>query len=250
MSEKKMTKKVSVGIAVCRRDPETKVPQVLLVKCRLTYSYNEFVFGKYKFWDNDKLSYLFNNMTVQEKLTLLSCDFNKIWYHVWLKIPGADSDNNGFYQFYTNCKSKFEKFIARDQAKRLKLFINKSTSIETGWEIPKGRIQNKELELDCATREVKEETGVPSTNYKIMHLIPPIVSSYTTDHTIYVCKYYIASDIASKPVLSMSNITQVSEITDVRFVSLNDLRTLRAQNKTLRHCVSVALKIFKIQSAV
>lgn len=244
-SEKKKNKKVSVGIAVCRRDPETKVPQVLLVKCRLTYSYNEFVFGKYKFWDNDKLIYLFNNMTVQEKLILQSCDFTKIWYHVWLRIPNADDNNNSFYQFYINCKSKFEKFIARDNAKRLKMFIAKATSIETGWEIPKGRIQGKELELDCAIREVKEETGVPGKDYKVYHNLPPIVSSFTTDHTVYVCKYYIAADIASKPIFSMANTGQVSEITDVKFVSLNDLKTLRAQNKTLRHCVTVALKIFK-----
>ncbi len=244
--EQKPQRKTSVGIALCRRQAITRVPQILLIKSRITYNFSAFVFGKYKPWDSEKLQYRFNNTTVNEKLLIWSCDFNKLWYHIWLKIPSSDQSDS-FYIFYINCRSKFERLISKDGGRKLRSLICKAGSVELGWEIPKGRQEIDESEIDCAMREVAEETGILANEYHILHNIKPICMSHEDENTIYVCKYFVGwtDKITHDPILNFNNPSQISEVSDLRWIGLKEANTLVAQNKKLGTQVRLALKLFK-----
>lgn len=242
----KAQRKVSIGVALCRRHPTTKCPQILLVKSRTTYNFTSFVFGKYKFWDSEKIQYQFNRMTCHEKLLVWSCDFAKMWYHIWLKVPVAGDPTDTFYTFYINCRTKFDRLISKDSSKRIKSLLTKTTTVDLGWEIPKGRLENGELEIDCGVREMREESGISSQDYYILHNIKPICTSHEDEMVTYVNKYYVAyTDKIFEPVIDFNSITQLSEVSAVRWTSLKEANLLTAQNGNLGNQVRLALTLFK-----
>jgi hypothetical protein len=77
----------SSGIACCRFNKDTNRLEVLLVKKRYTYCFVAFVFGQYNNKDEKRLKFLFNGMTLQEKIDILSLRFDMIWYKIWLEFP-------------------------------------------------------------------------------------------------------------------------------------------------------------------
>ena len=245
MSFIKKQRKTSVGVALCRRHPETAIPQILLVKSRLTYNFSSFVFGKYKPWDTDILQYRFDHMTHHEKLLIWTCDFSKLWYHVWLKVPTADTPDS-FWTFYVNCKAKFDKLISKDSGRRIRILLSRAKSIELGWEIPKGRQEPDETDLDCGIREFHEETNIPETDYHLLTQVTPICASHEDENTIYVSKYFVAwTDKPFEPVLNFNNQHQLGEISDIKWASLSDTNTIIAQNCNLKRDAKLALKLFK-----
>ncbi len=250
LKDPKKQRKTSIGIALCRRHPETKIPQILLVKSRLTYNFSSFVFGKYKPWDTEKLQYLFDNMTHHEKILVWSCDFSKMWYHIWLRIPTVDNPNDTFWTFYLNCKAKFDKLISKDSGKRIRFLLNHAKSIELGWEIPKGRQEEMESELDCGIREMKEETNISEDDYHILTRIKPLCSSYEDENTIYVSKYFVAWTKKSFDTqINFNNIHQISEISDIKWLTLREANLLVAQNRYLKKQAKLALTLFKREVA-
>lgn len=232
--------KTSLGIVICRKNP----PSILMVKKRITNQYKEFIFGKYKFFNNYYLQYLLDRMSVNEKLLLLSKSFDKNWYYIWLKIP--TEEDKKIYEFYLNCKSKYERFIFGENFKRLKSLINKSSSIESGWEIPGGHSESGESELDTAIREVKEEANIDSAKYDIVYKIRPLIISSINNKTLYVRKYYVASLVVDhQPSVKFYNTNQITEVSDVKFWSLNEIRGLNVHQKNIIGLARRALKLYK-----
>lgn len=246
----KSPRKPSIGVALCRRDPDTKIPQVLLVRSRITYSFSGFVFGKYKPWDVARLTELLGATTSDEKLLIWSCDFSKLWYHVWLKIPEA-SEADSFYQFYINSRTKFEKIISRDNGRKLRLILSTVPSSELGWDIPGGKAELKpdgefETELETAQREMCEEAGVASHLYHILHDVYPICDSFEDDKNIYVRKYYVAwTEKKIDLAINYHSIQQIGEVSKVQWYSLREMPHIIAQNRCLHSQVRKALKLFK-----
>jgi 8-oxo-dGTP pyrophosphatase MutT (NUDIX family) len=251
--ERNPTYKTSIGIALCRREPETNIPQVLLVRTRVTYNYNAFLFGKYKPFDYDVIQNRLHNMTVDEKVIIMTMNFDKMWFHTWLRIPVGTSEPS-FYKFYLSCRSKFDKLISRDGGQKLKYLINRSRSIETGWEIPKGRMEPGETEVNCAVRELCEETGVAHNDYVVLHNIKPICTSHEDESNIYKCKYYVGSynPIANNKnkhlKLDYTNHNQISEISDVGWFGLKEISHLVAQHRLLKEHCKLALKLYKLKN--
>lgn len=249
MQDKKPPK-LSVGVALCRIDPETKLPQILLVKSRVTYNYNAFIFGRYALGDWTTIQRRLNNMTTDEKIHIASLNFDAMWQHSWLRIPQPNIEAD-LYKFYMNSKTKFERLISRDAGRRLIQCINYSTNVETGWEIPKGRFEHTDQnELDCAARELMEETGIHHNDFKILENIQPIVSEHRDERIVYKCKYYIGhcSDLTTQNPhlhINYTNIKQVAEIADIRWFALRDLSKIPHQHCNLHTHSSLALKLFK-----
>jgi 8-oxo-dGTP pyrophosphatase MutT (NUDIX family) len=235
--------KISIGLALCRRFEN--VPQILLVRSRTTYSYNEFIFGKYQINDNEKIKNLFNTMSVHEKILILSQDFDNNWYHIWLRIP-QQNDTDSFFIFYKKCRSKYYKLIAKDNARRLKMLVQKSESTEPGWEIPKGKQELDETELDCAARELEEETGIRFNNIEILYNRKPLCYNFESHSVNYNLKYYVGwTDEMIEPSFNIINTLQSAEIMDIRWFPLHEIRRIPAQNKFLYKYSRIALKIFK-----
>ena len=77
----------------------------------------------------------------------------------------------------------------------LKNIVEKSetTWVETEWEFPKGRRNYKEKDLECATREFEEETGILSSKLMIVENILPFEETFIgTNQKAYKHKYFLA----------------------------------------------------------
>jgi 8-oxo-dGTP pyrophosphatase MutT (NUDIX family) len=175
------------------------------------------VHAKYNSDNNQALIELFNGMTVDEKLNILSLNFAQIWYRVWLNTP-----RNATYYV---AKNKFETTFMPDDGAKLRKLINKSSNSKLIWEIPKGRKRNKtEPDIQCAIREFTEETGVAKKNYKIFPSSRHTYS-YIDAGTRYTNTYFVGltrSDI--EPRINFGLQDQIDEIGDIRWMSIEEIR--------------------------
>jgi 8-oxo-dGTP pyrophosphatase MutT (NUDIX family) len=256
MFKKKNETRKSYGIAITRFNVKTKKYEILFIKKRYTYAYVEFVLGHYSKNNEERLKSLFSGMSHEEKVMILSLDFGKIWYKIWLVDPESlyfrkltmDEQNR-----YYNCKKHFEKTFLMDSGDKLRSLINQSKNIDTIWEIPKGRKQPNESLLECSVREVEEETGVNSEQYHILHEVEPRVLKHTDVHT-YENTYLVAvwdniSKIPSQPFkidpvlnqefwhkrkykmdtdvkLNFKNDHQIAEVIAIKWLSLDLVRIM------------------------
>ena len=206
--------RISYGVALVRR--VSAQPEILLICKRFTYSYNLFVHGKYNSMNTHEQIELFNGMTVDEKLDLLSLNFAQIWYRVWLNSIIASSS-------YFMAKNKFESTFAVDPDKLRKL-IAKSSNVARVWEIPKGRKKNKtESDVHTSVREFYEETGIPKKNYRLFNATRTF--TYIDDNTQYTNNYYIAyTRHHIEPRVNFGLQDQIDEISDIRWMDINSIR--------------------------
>lgn len=264
---KKRVTKNSAGVACIRYNKKDKLYEVLMVRKRYTYGFASFVFGQYNKRDEKHIVDLLNLMTNQEKLDILSLNFDLMWWRVWCDLPNQkkNSNNNNWtdiykkktmfnyirspigsktkYDLYLKKKAKFEcTFVSN--TKLLEKLIKRSTSgSELLWEIPKGRTENDENKLDCALREFTEETGICSSAVKILPDVNPFFDIFTHMGQKYNSYYYvgiITQDI--EPKISFNIISQLIEIDDIKWVSLDELKFI-LKNKIIHGHLK---KIFKI----
>ena len=230
--------KISVGIA-CVRFASTGI-EMLLVRKRYTYAYNMFVNGRYKSDSSNDIITLFNTMTVDEKLDIMSLNFVQIWYRVWLNNLQKTSS------FYT-AKSKFENTFVADGGARLKRLMAKSK--ENGqliWEIPKGRKKGKtETNIVCAVREFAEETTMNTKHYSLCR--ENLTHSYISDGTKYTNIYYFAfARHGSTPCVNVVNQTQIGEIAEIKWMNMNAISQIDIGGRLK----PIAKKIFKFMKTL
>jgi len=221
--------KISTGIACCRLDDNDKL-QVLLVSHKNTYAFLNFVYGKYGIKKigkknndiNNNLLMLFNEMTVDEKMEILSLDFKRMWNRAWY------SNNLDSLSLYQQYKNKFDTtFIVPDNGKNLRKIIENSQNGQKIWSIPKGKIKYIfEKYLNCAVREFHEETGIDHTKYKILPEITKTIT-YNIDGITYKNIFYIAfTKFKIEPKIIMKNNDQINEIGDIRWMNIEDVKII------------------------
>jgi 8-oxo-dGTP pyrophosphatase MutT (NUDIX family) len=228
--------KVSIGIACVRLEP---IPQILCVRKRHTYAYGLFVNGRYK-PDDSSLSILLSKMTVEEKLILCSLNFPQIWYSIWINEPQIGAK-------YERARMKFNHHFVLDGGNRLRTLISRAhVSAELLWEIPKGRRNTTEPDIQCAIREFYEETRVPKHAYAIR--CDSFNTSYVSEGVRYTTKYYFACMTRSyTPSVDVCDIVQSCEIGAVQWLSMNEIHALDATGrlaKSARRAISYAKKRF------
>lgn len=243
--------KKSYGIACCRYINHNM--EILLVKKRYTHQYAAFVFGHYKKGDERKLSFLFSSMTHEEKVDIISMRFEIMWYRIWLEFPPEKEAEVAFHssypididrlllarrskspkcitllESYTRRKQKFEQIFCSDGGKYLLHLINGTPSGHSLWEIPKGHSSKKELPVDVAIRECKEETGLSVSSYDIIYDLPPIIDTYVSSNVRYCNEYFIAYSACSSHPPNLFDMRKLSvrEIEEVRWVGLQELKYL------------------------
>lgn len=212
----------SIGIVLFRRNPTTSGVEVMCVRKRSTYAYHSFVHAQYKSTSDDCILALLNKMTPDEKVDLLSLNFSQIWFRVWIY---------GTYRhvFYASCAHKFENNFCADKGARLQRLIQESTSGEIVWEIPKGRRDPNEDQLDCAIREFQEETDIGPSQYKFVTVGRNHLMSFThyDEGVSYTNSYYIAvTDSDFEPAVNFRNKHQVAEVSAIQWMSLSALEVL------------------------
>lgn len=220
----------SYGIICIRKK---KQYEFLFINKRLTYAYISFIKGIYSNYNYNDIKRLLNKMTVDEKLIIKSLDFRLMWYKCFLIFP--ENTDNKSLNLFKKYKRKFENNCMKDNGILLINLINVSTNIELLWEIPKGHKNENELEINAAIREFFEETNISKYKYKILFNIKPIIYSFIDENVKYIYTYYIAQLIDQNyiPYIKLNINTVISETTNIKFLSINEIKILSNDNQLI-----------------
>jgi len=121
----------SYGIACCRKNTNGQY-ELLMIRKKCTYAFSEFVRGIYDVNRKQDLIYLFDNMTIEEKILIKIKIFDTIWIKNFGEQPNKERAS------YTKSLKKFNILIKINNGKYLDEIISSSSNIELLWEIPKG----------------------------------------------------------------------------------------------------------------
>ena len=239
---------ISYGI-ICFKKFEDDTYKIVLVRRKSTIGYVEFLRGKYDINDEDYLIKLFDIMTINEKKDILKYkEFNKL-----RELLGMTKKNNIYKAEYDRAERKFNilktglfKYENKNEKneknenntkKKLELKYNLETLVEksntkwneTEWGVPKGRKQQKEMDLNCGIREFVEETNIKLKDIKIIFNLKPLVEEYVSINGIkYKHIYYFANHINKKYDLKINpfNLDQVNEINAVSWLDKKESQNL------------------------
>ncbi|MBB6464003.1 NUDIX hydrolase [Flammeovirga kamogawensis] len=165
----------------------------------------------------------------------------------YLAAENGDISGSPKYLFYTsNLKKEKEALLSKFQVRiaaggivcnEEKLLIIKRNGV---YDIPKGHLEKDENLETCATREVEEETGVPSK------IIAPLIETYHTYlfNGKYVLKhtYWYTMTVAKK---SFNEQPQVEEgIEEVLWMNINDINNIVLINtyKSIKDVIKAFVK--------
>lgn len=237
--------KTSYGIALCRNNPnKNNCVEIILVKKRYSYQYYNFVCGHYNIKNSKDLRLLFDNMSFSEKIDILGMKFSKMWYRIWLddpeavfnvrdhynknKIINCQMAESDIYKLYIQKRNKFyQNFPGHAGQTRIKNLVVGSSNSDIYWELPKGRKHAAETNIDCAMREFCEETSIPSTKYKILFDIEPVIECHYDSDVVYKNIYYLAKmreGVSLEPRINFANFEQITEIEQIRWVSMEEIQ--------------------------
>jgi ADP-ribose pyrophosphatase YjhB (NUDIX family) len=154
----------------------------LLVKRRNSLNYIDFMRGKYNIDDLKSIINMASYMSKEEIELLKNNKFDTLWHNLWLK--------NAYKKKYLNEMKKSNEMF--DYLKSINFFDNLNSEYScTEWEIPKGGKKQNETYINCAIRELEEETLLNKTNYKIIKCVDPIHDIFTgTDKKEYRHIFY------------------------------------------------------------
>jgi len=227
----------------------------LLIRRKDTLGYVEFIRGRYSFNKVSMLMRLFNIMTIHELDKIRNNDFDYLWNDLWLLDKGLKTDNNLYIKEYEISKQRYnnlKKGVTNSDNELIKLdnLLKKSNCkyTEQEWGLPKGRKNIRENYKQCAIREFEEETGINSEDYKLISMKKPLEELFMgTNNLWYKHIYYIAQcNPKCNLVFDDNNISQVIEISDIRWFSYKDaLEIIRPYNKEKKIMIRNALKIIK-----
>lgn len=247
-----MIVKKSYGVIVARYNETNNKIEYLLVKRRTTFSYSDFILKHYNNHNDVKLLQLFNEMSHEEKLDILSGDFNRMWYRLFMINPDKNT-NPQHLEKYILCKSYFEKKFMSDNGVKLKELICKSSCLDYIWEIPKGRKSfSQEKDLTCAMRELEEETNFSSSNYIILN-DETIKTTTISCGVKYINHYFLAISTQKKNTnikISYNINQQLSEVSRISWLDIDNINVVDQTRKLynlLKHINNIMNKKYKIR---
>lgn len=207
--------RISYGVSCVRRGATGF--ETLLVKNRFTYALNYIVHGRYNANSDEEMIRLLSGTTVDEKHDILSLDYDRLWYRVWL---GASRPTGS----YCASKRRFDTSFVLDGGVRLRSLIARSGSAQLLWELPKGKKKYKnEPDVRCAVREFGEETGLLREDYKLFANAVKKYS-YIDGGVRYTNMYYFAYARPGINVGVSFRTDQHTEICDIQWMDINALR--------------------------
>lgn len=219
--------------------------EILMIERKNCITYIEFLRGKYSLDNLDYLKILFNRMSKKEKEKIRNNTFKYLWDDLWMF---KEKLHKNVLNEYDKSEKNFNKLkngiIINDEFVNLEYLLNTNTDYdENEWELPKGRRNINEKDIDTSIREVKEETNLTENDYKINEDIKfeetfKGINNITYKHIYYLAK--LNKDI--KLELNNNNKDQMIEVNNLRmFTKKECLEKIRGYNK---HKIKLINKIF------
>jgi 8-oxo-dGTP pyrophosphatase MutT (NUDIX family) len=205
----------------------------LMIQRRDSLGFIEIIRGKYKTNNKEYIQYHIDTMTCVEHEKLLTLSFDSLWNGLW-GIPKEQT------QSYKNDKEsariKFEQLkVGSEDFPPLEQFIINSQKNYTvpEWGFPKGRRDSGETDLQCALRELREETGVNEKDVIFIRNLDSISETFFGSNHIHYChKYFMFLYNSDKElVYDKNNFHMIQEIGDLGWFSLEEcLNNIRPEN--------------------
>ena len=226
--------------------------QYLMIRRKDSFGYIDFIRGKYSINNLAQLNTIIDEMSIDEKRRILTMPFDLLWSEMW-----GESNIQYKNEEYSS-KKKFENIseglLVNDKLVTLKelVEISKTKWIETEWEFPKGRRNQKEKDLDCALREFEEETGISKVDIKIIENVLPFEEMFIgSNHKSYKHKYFLAFMEKSDTNFNLNNF-QKTEVSKLEWKTIdNCLESIRPYNlekKGLIQNINKVLQEYRLYS--
>lgn len=184
----------------------------LLIQRKDTIGFIDFVRGKYSNTNDVKL--LVEEMTENEKSTLVKLTFRNIWNNMWYNKKSSIYIND-----YATSIKKYKLIDIYNMINGS--CPSKFTDTEFGF--PKGRKNKNESRLECAVREFREETGYETSEIIIQPDIQFSEVFYGTNTLVYKHTYFLAELITDKqPHIHKNNRYQLEEIKSISLKSFKE----------------------------
>lgn len=213
---------------------------------RHTFGYVEFIQANYQIENRDYIKQLLTEMTVDERRKIQTMTFKELWLDLW-------QQKNAFYNHKFNIAHyTFKRLINSNMCKVLFKTLPKSEWTEPEWGFPKGKRNISESTMECAIREMEEETGlVYNQGYKIpitdKHRTPHIPTQIaeifqSTDKKIYKHIYYLYEHCGCVDyVLNDKNQMQTREVSNIAWFTydecLSHIRSYNIAKKKILHTI-------------
>lgn len=200
-----------------------KNKDVLMLNRKNSIYYIEFLMGKYCFENISSIELIFSRITNYEKYNIINKSFEYLWSNLW----GNKNKSKNMYKYNKGYK-KYQ--ILKKNDLLLNRLCNIKTYDDTEWEFSKGRKNKDELNINCAIRELEEETEIDIKDYDLMKNILPIIEEYvSTNNVKYRICYYIG---IYNNELSDINIDNY-EVNKLKWININDTEYyIRKYNKS------------------
>lgn len=235
----------SYGIIVFRFS--TEGIKYLMIRRKDSFGYIDFIRGKYSANNLAQLNTLIGEMSIEEKQRILTTPFDLLWSEMW-----GETDIQYKNEEYSS-KKKFESIteglLINDKLVTLKDIVESSQTnwIETEWEFPKGRRNQKEKDLECALREFEEETGISKNDIRIIENVLPFEEMFVgSNHKSYKHKYFLAFMEKTDDADCNLNNYQKTEVSKMGWKTLcNCLESIRPYNLEKRELIQNINKVLQ-----
>jgi len=213
----------SNGIVIVKINPNKQGDerlQYLLIERKNSIAYEAFVRAKFK---HDELHIHVKRMTSEEKKRIKDLYLDK---------------NRDILDLYDEvCYQRNGRALHRERKKAQdlystlnfkQLFNNITSEFDSpGWEFPKGRSLVAESHMDCAIREVEEETNLSLNEYTLLDWEFQEVFK-GTNKKIYLNKYFVAvaNEIVPDLYVDPNNINQITEIRNIGWFTFQQAENL------------------------
>jgi len=233
---------------------QTLIPQVLMIQRKDSLGFMDIMRGKYKVNEPDYIKKQLRGMTEEERKKLETMEFEDIWHLLW----GSDAESSKRYAH--------DRITSKQKLAELRAGIE----LETGerytlndllrqeavvyktpeWGFPKGRRDPHELDIQCAFRELEEETSIiESEVLKVLNVAPLIEQFYGSNGIHYRHSYYLAQYVGERNIsFDALNPEMAREIGNLRWTNLDEavclLRPENIEKKTILLQLSAVVKNF------
>tara|TARA_Y100000389_G_scaffold112868_2_gene110007 strand:+ start:6250 stop:7008 length:759 start_codon:yes stop_codon:yes gene_type:complete len=230
MSDSKNWRSIrSYGIILVRKNTIGE-PEFLLVCRRSTYCYVDYLLGKYNENNMEYFNFMIENMTELERNKIIENSYSDLWNELY---SGTRNTNGPFYCYV---QTKFQRMLGLFKKQHS---ILPSIYSSPEWGFPKGRLNLREDPLDCAIRELYEETRIIPEMYSIEKKILPFEEKYVGTNGIGYRNLFCVAfpKVGCKGFIDETNNAQTREIGNIKWMGYMEAMKSFRLNEKSKKCI-------------